>query len=306
MAYVDNRGIGFTATGLTVGTTPQFYVTATNASGESAASNYVGITVPAATGSPTVTLSGDGKTARIIWANVSNAIDYYVTRILDGSSTVEPYQLPEVTAQAGATSQVIDTGANLTPVGLDPTASYSWTVTPVFPASLAISTGVGGGGSGSGGSGGGSSGGSGSGSTTDDSDNSSTGNGTGQDSDPTDDSTGDIEGFTATVNADDTVTLNWSYQGSATFELEQEDTSDPGTNFAFVQAPGGRTATVINLNLGDNYKFRLRADRSDGTASDYAGVVSHPDCALSRTSLARCTFARIFSTLAVHANAFGA
>jgi hypothetical protein len=83
-----------------------------------------------------------------------------------------------------------------------------------------------------------------------------------------DDYTGNISGFTATVSGT-TVNFTWSYQGSAGFELEEEDQSDAGTNYAWIQSPTGRSASVGGLNPGDNYSFRARADRSDGTASDY-------------------------------------
>jgi hypothetical protein len=260
----------YTATGLTAGTTPQFYVTATNASGESAPSNSAGVAAPAAPGGLAVTLSGNDEWATISWQQTPNAIGYYVTRLTDDGS-VAPYTLPEVAP--GTTTHVVDTGSDLSGGHLDPTAAYSWTVTAVYPTSLAIGYGSGNGsgsGGGDGGSGGGGSGGD-SGGDTDGSDGSSSGTGTGSDSDPADDYTGNIGSFTATVSGT-TVSFTWTYQGSATFELEQEDTSDPGTNFAFIQAPGGRTATVTGLNDGDNYKFRIRADRSDGTVSDYVSA----------------------------------
>jgi hypothetical protein len=255
-----------TATGLTAGTTPQFYVTATNASGESSASNSAGVAAPAAPGGLAVALSGDDESATITWQQSPNAIGYYVTRLTDGS-TAAPYTLPEVTP--GTTTRVVDSGSDLAGGHLDPTVAYSWTVTAVYPTSLAIGYGSGSG-SGDGGSGGGVSGGD-SGGDTDGSNGSSSGTGTGSASDSTDDYTGNITGFTATVSGT-TVNFTWGYQGSATFELEQEDTSDPGTNFAWVASPTGRTASISGLNPGDRYKFRLRADRSDGTVSDYVSA----------------------------------
>jgi hypothetical protein len=84
-----------------------------------------------------------------------------------------------------------------------------------------------------------------------------------------DDYTGQIGSLEKTINADDTVTLSWTYQGSASFEIEEEDQSDPGTNYFYVESTTGRSATLGGLNPGDDYSFRTRSDNADGTASGY-------------------------------------
>jgi hypothetical protein len=77
-----------------------------------------------------------------------------------------------------------------------------------------------------------------------------TGDGTGSGS-SADDLTGKISDFNATVSGT-TVHFTWSYQGGTTgLELEEEDQSDPGANYAWIQSPTDRTASVTGLNPGD-------------------------------------------------------
>jgi hypothetical protein len=115
-----------------------------------------------------------------------------------------------------------------------------------------------------------------------------------------DDYTGNISDFNATVSGT-TVNFTWSYQGGAGFELEEEDQSDAGTNYSWIASPTGRSATVSNLNPGDNYSFRLRADRPDGTVSDYVEAsaniaaspttppTSNPDLTIEQPTISNAT-----------------
>ncbi len=282
----------YTATGLTAGTTPRFYITATNASGESTGhSQIAGVPIPGTPGAPTVELltpntSPSSTTydteAQIQWQSVPDASGYIITRIPDDGST--PTQLPEI-----ASDPNLDPGTTLTYIdtGLSPDVAYSWNVTPVYAASLTtISDGVidanlgtgssGGSGGGSSGSGGDTSGGS---TSTDP----VTTAGSGGSSDSTDDSSEsqdqapDISG--PVYNADHTqVTFTWTYQGSVKgFEVEEENKNKQGTNFFNCAGDMGIDhyySFTANVYPGDDLKFRVRADNSDGTVSPYAGTAA--------------------------------
>jgi len=104
-----------------------FYVTSLNASGESAASNTVGVAVPSVPQNLTITLGSDRTSATVAWQRVTNAIGYQVTRIPDDGS--DPTTLPEVTP--GTDVSVVDTG-------LDPTTAYSYSVAAIYPTSIAV------------------------------------------------------------------------------------------------------------------------------------------------------------------------
>jgi hypothetical protein len=282
----------YTATGLTAGNTPQFYVTATNASGESSDhSQIAGVPIPGTPGAPTVELLTPNTTpssttydteAQIQWQSVLDASGYIITRIPDDGST--PTQLPEI-----ASDPKLDPGTTFTYIdtGLSPDVAYSWNVTPVYAASLTtISDGVidanlgtgssGGSGGGSSGSGGDTSGGS---TSTDP----VTTAGSGGSSDSTDDSSEsqdqapDISG--PVYNADHTqVTFTWTYQGSVKgFEVEEENKNKQGTNFFNCAGDMGIDhyySFTANVYPGDDLKFRVRADNSDGTVSPYAGTAA--------------------------------
>ena len=72
--------------------------------------------------------------------------------------------------------------------------------------------------------------------------------------------------------------VEWSYNGNddtGGYELEEEDIT-AGQNFALVQTPpavaagGTESAQIYGLISGDTYIFRMRADLSDGTVTEYA------------------------------------
>jgi hypothetical protein len=83
--------------------------------------------------------------------------------------------------------------------------------------------------------------------------------------------TGKISGFTVTPGTDNTsATATWSYQGSATFEIEEKNPNNSGTNYYFIDSTNGRSFKISDLDAGTDYGIRIRADRSDGTVSEYS------------------------------------
>ena len=72
------------------------------------------------------------------------------------------------------------------------------------------------------------------------------------------------------------VLLTWTYHGAdeSGYELESEDASTT-KNFQLIDNPQGvatggtESFKVAGLIAGDQYKFRVRVDRADGTVSDY-------------------------------------
>jgi hypothetical protein len=209
MASVDARSIGFTATGLTAGTTPQFYVTATNASGESSNSNTVSAAIPALLQNVGAVFDTSTASNVVSWTPDNTAIGYLIGRTPDDGSS----GMVLIATVSGSDSYTDMTD--------DPTQSYTYTVEPYYSNPPP---------------------------TTMD------GDGTGAPA-STDNATGTIQAFKATVGATtiDGVTVNfsWTYQGSTTgLELEEMDPTLPGTNFKWVQSPGGRTASVEGLQPG--------------------------------------------------------
>ncbi len=98
---------------------------------------------------------------------------------------------------------------------------------------------------------------------------------------------GRVQGLTAAVNltngAASSITLNWTYSAAdATgFEVEVMQATDrtPAENFSLWDtAPGGTSGTYTFTGepgqpfLGSEFHFRVRADRADGTVSDYAAA----------------------------------
>jgi hypothetical protein len=78
-----------TATGLTAGTTPQFYVTATNAGGESGPSTHVSAALPTGVSGVSAAARSDGSSVTVTWTPDPTAVGYLIGRIDDsGSSTV--------------------------------------------------------------------------------------------------------------------------------------------------------------------------------------------------------------------------
>jgi hypothetical protein len=82
----------------------------------------------------------------------------------------------------------------------------------------------------------------------------------------------------ANVDNTDSAFLRWTYQGNddAGFEIEMEDQTI-GENFHTVDVVGAvnpsgwETTNFYDLNVGDTYLFRIRADYTDGTVSAYVG-----------------------------------
>jgi len=69
-----------------------------------------------------------------------------------------------------------------------------------------------------------------------------------------------------------TINASWTYSGSdvSNWELEDEDTNIPNTNYQLVAAPGtGTQSYPIAAITGDTYNIRLRADYTDGTVSSW-------------------------------------
>jgi hypothetical protein len=68
-----------------------------------------------------------------------------------------------------------------------------------------------------------------------------------------------------------TAVLTWTYQGNdaSSFEIEEEDTSIAGTNFYNIGTPTSTGTMAVSLTPGDTYLFRIRADHTDNSVSDY-------------------------------------
>jgi hypothetical protein len=236
----DAPATTYTATGLAAGTTPLFQVTAADASGESSpatatdgTTTNVGVAVPTGVSNVTTSIgasSGSGSTSTSPVTINWTPNPAAVGYLIGRTDDVDT--TGTVSLIATVPGEASDSYTDSTALSTD---SYTYTVQPYYSSSAPTTL---------------------------------NGNGSGSSS-TADDFTGNISGFTATVTGT-TVNFAWSYQGGTTgFELEEEDQSDPGTNYQLIQAPTGRTATVTGLNPGDQYSFHLRADRSDGTVSDY-------------------------------------
>ena len=179
------------------------------------------------------------KSATVGWAAPdSAATGYILTRTPDDGSGPTQFSLA-----GNANTAYTDTG-------LDPAAAYTYTVAATYSVS---------------GGGGGASGG-----TT-----------TGPTSAPLDTASEELTSVTATQTTGDSVTLKWTYQGDAAFEIEMWDTSalsdNPDSdedNYYWIDTSTGsaRSYTVGGLTSGDDYKFRIRADRPDGTVTAYVGA----------------------------------
>jgi len=86
----------YTATGLPANTTPLFYVTAVNSSGESPAPTSggtitgTGVAIPTGVSNVTATASPDGSSATVTWNIDPAAFGYLIGRQTDGDSTITP------------------------------------------------------------------------------------------------------------------------------------------------------------------------------------------------------------------------
>jgi hypothetical protein len=220
----------YTATGLTAGSTPAFYVTAENASGESLdQSNTASLAnpIPIGVASVTATPSADGSSATVTWITDTSALGYAIFRTPDDGST-GPVLMDTITDSSTA-SYTDDTVTD--------TDSYTYEVDPYYTNPPPTAPGS---------------------------------NGTGPNGSASS-YTGNVGSFNAKVDGG-SANLTWSFQGNANFEIEEKDPSASGTNYILINDPTkttGRAYPVSGLKAGYTYSFRIRADRSDGTVSDY-------------------------------------
>jgi hypothetical protein len=247
---VDGSTTTYTVSNPTPGTSPEYFITAEDASGESELSTAATLPVAIPTGGVsgvTAVASPDGSSVTINWTGDGNASGYIIGRTddADASGTV----VPVGTVIGGTITTLTDTASDA--VGtLDPTKAYTYTVEPYYggttPAALDTA-------------------------------------GTGAPA-TADDYTNAIGNLKATVNLDNSVTFAWSYQGQGTptFELDDADQSMPSATYAYLPDASGSvsessgiystTVPAGDLYAGDTYGFRIRADNADGTVSQYAST----------------------------------